>query len=133
MLSAAKILIKTTAAVIVLTVAATFGGNSHAQKLIPAETVPGTDATAGMSTKAVVAVPGELVGKSIVTLEGMTVGEVSTVRTDGNGELSSIDAEIGGFLGIGETTITIPATDFTVADGVVVLAKTEDEVNRMAE
>ncbi len=130
MLNAAKILSTTTALVFGLAVSATLCEASQAQEKMP--TTP-ADATAGMQTKAVVAVPKDLVGKSIVTLEGTTVGEVSSVSTDENGVLSSVDAKIGGFLGIGETTITVPATDFVVSDGVIVLAKTEDEINRLAE
>lgn len=132
MQNAAKTLVVTTAVLFGLTAYTASCGATLAQEPTPAQTKRGADADAGMSTKAVVAVPGELIGKSVVTLEGTTVGEVSLVRTDPNGELSSIDAEIGGFLGIGETTITVLARDFAVSDGVVVLAKTEDEVNRMA-
>ena len=131
MLNAARILAKTSAVVVALTVAAAFCGAPHAQT--SAEQATEADPTAGMNTKAVAAVPEDLVGKSVVTLEETPVGEVSAVRTDDTGALASIDADIGGFLGIGESTITIPAADFAVSDGVIVLARTEGEVSRMAK
>ncbi len=126
MLNAATISSMTTALVFGLALSVTLCGATQAQEPVSA-------ATAGMKTKAVVAVPKDLVGKSVVTLEGISVGEVSSVGTDENGALSSVDVEIGGFLGIGETTITVPATDFAVSNGLIVLEKTEDEVNRLAE
>lgn len=128
MLNAAKIPSMMTALVLGLGVSVTLCEATQAQ-----EPVSTGNATAGMETKAVVAVPKDLVGKSVVTLEGISVGEVSSVGTDENGALSSVDVEIGGFLGIGETTITVPATDFAVSNGLIVLEKTEDEVNRLAE
>ncbi|WP_346898315.1 PRC-barrel domain-containing protein [uncultured Roseibium sp.] len=130
MLNAAKILSMIAPLVFGLGVSATLCEVTQAQETTSAATA---DATAGMKTKAVVAVPEDLVGISVVTLEGTSVGEVSSVGTDENGALSSINVDIGGFLGIGETTVTVPATDFAVSDGVIVLAKTEAEVNRLAE
>ena len=126
MSNVAKTLVRTTAVLVGLTAFAACSATAQAQAPDPA-------ATTGMSTKAVVAVPEDLVGKNVVALDGTTVGEVSAVRTDGNGELSAIEADVGGFLGIGETTITIQASDFMVSDDMVVLAKTEAEVNRMAK
>lgn len=81
-------------------------------------------------TEATVAVPKELVGEPVLSLEGEMLGDVAKVQVDENGILQSIDAELGGFFGIGSKSLRISAEDFAVNSQGVVLDMTSDEVEK---
>lgn len=72
-----------------------------------------------------------LAGKDIVTRDGETIGEVSRVLSNPGGQVLAVETEIGGFLGIGAQTVTIPADRLTVMTDAVVVAMTKAEIKAL--
>lgn len=72
-------------------------------------------------------------GMTIMTIDGESIGQVSAVNRDADGRILSIEAEVGGFLGLGSDTITIPSERFTVTDNMVKLNMSEAEVKVLAD
>ncbi|MBT3072192.1 PRC-barrel domain-containing protein [Rhodomicrobium sp. Az07] len=53
----------------------------------------------------------EIVGKAIYGMKGQQAGEVADVETSSGGQISAVLLDVGGFLGLGEKRISIPAQD----------------------
>jgi hypothetical protein len=53
----------------------------------------------------------ELVGKSVYGMHGQQAGEVADVVTTSGGQTASVLLDVGGFLGLGEKRISIPAQE----------------------
>ncbi|WP_417694090.1 PRC-barrel domain-containing protein [Roseibium sp.] len=75
----------------------------------------------------------DMTGYTITTVDGESVGEVASVNRDASGNLISIEAEVGGFLGIGADTVTIPADRFTISGEELKLNMSEAEVKVLAD
>ncbi|MBO0345110.1 PRC-barrel domain-containing protein [Roseibium limicola] len=91
--------------------------------------VPRTDG----QTDATVAVPKELIGEPVLSLEGQTLGDVTQVQVNENGLLVSLDAELGGFFGIGSKSVRFPAENFAVNSHGIVLDMTSDDVEALMD
>ncbi|MTH97032.1 PRC-barrel domain-containing protein [Roseibium sp. RKSG952] len=70
----------------------------------------------------------DLEGKTVVSLNGDTVGKVREVHVDENGEFAGITAEFGGVLGFGAKTIEVPVGAIEIKSGLIVLAMTGQEI-----
>lgn len=53
----------------------------------------------------------QLVGKNVYGMRGQEAGEVADVVTTSGGQISSVLVDVGGFLGLGEKRISIPAQE----------------------
>ncbi|MFD1694766.1 PRC-barrel domain-containing protein [Roseibium aestuarii] len=89
--------------------------------------------TGNGQTTAAVAVPEELIGEPVLSLEGETLGDVAAVQVDDNGLLVSLDAELGGFFGIGAKMLRFPVKDFAVNAHGVILGLSSDEVETLLD
>jgi len=103
----------------------------------PAATVPGTPPAATMPSR-----PGSdatmtkeqadaLIDKVVYSSDGKNVGEVAAVARDSTGKITEIHADIGGFLGLGETRVRVLPTQFKVADDRVTLMVTAEEAKTL--
>ncbi len=92
---------------------------------------PSTGTPEANAPKAVTARPEELIGLSVVTLDGSRIGQVKEVSVDDAGLMTGIDAEIGGLLGFGVESVHISAEDFEVTGDAVVLPVRDDGVEKL--
>jgi hypothetical protein len=77
-------------------------------------THPAVDSQAG-ATKTLKLTPAQAkdwVGKSIYSSDGKSVGEVADFKLDTSGHVTEMHADIGGFLGIGETRVRVMPEQF---------------------
>lgn len=72
-----------------------------------------------------------LVGLPIWSSDEQHVGRVSAVELDADGTVNLLEAEIGGFLGIGQSTVWITSDNFTKDGDRIVLSMTADEVGAL--
>lgn len=84
-------------------------------------------------TAATVAVPDQLLNKTVISLNGNSVGKVSEVHTDDSGKLSGITAEFGGFLGIGAKALKVTADDFIVDANMIILDMDDNQVDQLLQ
>lgn len=91
------------------------------------------DVTPLTGTQKMAAADMDIDGQDVMTVDGKTVGEVSAVNVAPDGTVASIDADVGGFLGLGATTVTIPAERFDVASNGVQLNMTKAELEVLAD
>jgi len=69
--------------------------------------------------------------KNVVSSDGKNVGEVAALQRDTSGKVSELHADIGGFLGIGETRVRLLPSQFKFQDDQVVLSMTADEAKAL--
>ncbi|SHL67739.1 PRC-barrel domain-containing protein [Roseibium suaedae] len=84
-------------------------------------------------TAAVTATPEELVGLPVVTLDGTSVGEVTAVQTQSNGQLSAVETKVGGILGFGAKKVVLPASEINIDADAVIVAMTDTQLKTMTE
>jgi len=73
----------------------------------------------------------DLTGLPLYSSDGKKVGEVTAVKMSPDG--NALQAEVGGFLGIGGRTVEIPAADFKQTGDRVTLALTAEEVGKLPD
>lgn len=61
------------------------------------------------------------INKPVYSSDGKKIGEVAAFTRDSSGKVSEMHADIGGFLGIGETRVRLMPAQFTLASDRVVL------------
>ena len=61
------------------------------------------------------------VGKPVYSSDGKNLGEVAAVLRSADNKITELRADIGGFLGIGEHEIAIPAAQFVLHSDRIVL------------
>jgi len=71
------------------------------------------------------------VGKPIYSSDGKNLGEVAEIKRDSTNKVSELQADLGGFLGFGETRVSIPTTQFTFDQEKVILSLKESEINSL--
>ena len=65
------------------------------------------------------------VGKPVYSSDGKKLGEVAAIRRTADNKITELRADIGGFLGIGEHQIALPASRFALQNDRVELDVTE--------
>jgi ribosomal 30S subunit maturation factor RimM len=101
-----------------------------------AEGDTGTDMTgeqAGASTFAGMTV-GDILGMDVIAANGENVGEIDYIFQDQDGYQAVIG--IGGFLGLGEHTVALPLSDFSIdqeQNALVLDQRTEEDLDAMPE
>jgi hypothetical protein len=73
----------------------------------------------------------ELIDANVISSDNKTVGEVAAIQRDSTGKVTELHADIGGFLGIGETRVRVMPSQFTVSDKQVRLSLTAEQVNAL--
>ncbi len=90
----------------------------------PSDVTPGTISLSDDQAK-------EWVGKTVYTSDDKNIGEVALLARDSSGAVTELQADIGGFLGLGETRVAIPAEKFQLGDEKITLKMTEAEVKNL--
>jgi len=70
----------------------------------------------------------ELIDATVVSSDDDNVGEVAAIQRDSDGKVTELHADIGGFLGIGQTRVRVMPSQFTVVDKKVRLSLTAEQV-----
>ena len=92
------------------------------QPATPAETAP-------MLTEAQAKA---LIDATVVSSDDKNVGEVAAIQRDSGGKVVELHADIGGFLGIGQTRVRVMPSEFTVTgDNRVQLKLTADQAKQL--
>jgi sporulation protein YlmC with PRC-barrel domain len=71
------------------------------------------------------------VNKTVYSSDGKNVGEVSEVIRDNSGHVTELHADIGGFLGLGETRVRVAPDAFKLASDRVILNLPADQAKSL--
>lgn len=71
------------------------------------------------------------VDKAVYSSEGTKLGEVAAIARDPSGKVTELHADIGGFLGMGETRIRLTPAQFKLGKDRVDLTVTADQAKTM--
>jgi hypothetical protein len=83
-------------------------------------------AASGLAAK-----PAPAPGMAVVSSDGTKVGTVHTIDATPDGRVTAVNVSTGGFLGLGTRVVAVPEGRFTLADNVVRISMTADELNDM--
>lgn len=72
-----------------------------------------------------------LIDANVISSDKKNVGEVAAIQRDSSGKVIELHADVGGFLGIGETRVRLMPSQFTVLNKEVVLNLTSDQVSAL--
>jgi hypothetical protein len=74
-----------------------------------------------------------LIDKPIFSSDGKKIGEVVEFQHDDNDNVIGMHADVGGFLGLGQTRVNLTPAQFKVQDDRIVLELTAEEVKDLPE
>lgn len=100
----------------------------------PAGSMAGStaDSTAGSSSlKLTDAEAKEWVGKTVYSSDDKNLGEVAAFQRGAEGKVQEMHADIGGFLGIGESRVRVLPSEFTLAGDRIVLKMTGEQAKAL--
>ena len=69
--------------------------------------------------------------KPVYSSDGKKVGEVTALKFDASGKVAELQAGIGGFLGMGETQVSLMPSQFKLENDRVVLSLTAEQVKSL--
>ena len=69
----------------------------------------------------------------IVGANGDEIGEVDDVLMNASGEIVAVSAEVGGFLGLGDTEVVFPLDQLTLQGDEFVTSLTKEQVEALEE
>lgn len=72
-----------------------------------------------------------LMDATVVSSDNENLGEVAAIQRDSEGRVTELHADIGGFLGIGETRVRVTPSQFTVVDNKVRLSLTAEQAKAL--
>lgn len=75
----------------------------------------------------------EIDDMEIIGANGEEIGEVDEVLMTADGQITAVSAEVGGFLGIGETEVVFPLTQLSLRDDELVTPLTKEQVEALEE
>jgi hypothetical protein len=67
----------------------------------------------------------------VLSSDNENLGEVAAIQRDSSGKVTELHADIGGFLGIGETRVRVMPSQFTVVDNKVQLSLTAEQAKAL--
>lgn len=73
------------------------------------------------------------VGKPVYSSDGKNLGEVAAFVRQANGHVTEMHADIGGFLGIGETRVRLLPTQFKLANDRIVVDMTAEQAKNLPQ
>jgi PRC-barrel domain len=71
------------------------------------------------------------IDKAVYSSDGKNVGEVVAFTRDGSGKVREMHADIGGFLGLGQTRVRLQPSQFKLMDDRVVLSITAEQTKAL--
>jgi PRC-barrel domain len=71
------------------------------------------------------------VDKPVYSSDGRNLGEVVALQRDASGKVTEMHADVGGFLGIGETRIKIMPSQFTLGSDRIILTVNADQAKSL--
>lgn len=71
------------------------------------------------------------IDKAVYSSDDKNVGDVAAIQRDASGTVTSLQADIGGFLGIGSSRVKVMPSQFTLSDDRVVLNLTSEQVKQL--
>ena len=72
-----------------------------------------------------------LIDANVISSDKKNVGEVAAIQRDSTGKVVELHADVGGFLGIGETRVRLMPSQFTVSDKQILLTLTAEQVSAL--
>ncbi len=72
-----------------------------------------------------------LMDATVVSSDNKNIGEVAAIQRDGSGKVTELHADVGGFLGIGQSRIRLSPSQFTISNNRVLLNLTAEQVNEL--
>ncbi|HWV83120.1 MAG TPA: PRC-barrel domain-containing protein [Hyphomicrobiaceae bacterium] len=72
-----------------------------------------------------------LIDATVLSSDDKNLGEVAAIQRDSEGKVTELQADIGGFLGIGETRVRVAPSQFTVVDNKVRLTLTAEQAKAL--
>ena len=72
-----------------------------------------------------------LIDANVVSSDNKTVGEVAAIQRSADGRVTELHADVGGFLGIGETRVRLMPSQFTVSNKQINLMLTSEQVSAL--
>jgi hypothetical protein len=72
-----------------------------------------------------------LIDATVVSSDNKNVGEVAAIQRDSDGRVTELQADIGGFLGIGQSRVRLLPSQFTVSDKRILLTLTAAQVGEL--
>ncbi len=73
-----------------------------------------------------------LIGATVVSNDDSNVGDVAAIQRSADGKVTELHADIGGFLGIGQTRVRVMPSEFTVAaDNRILLKLTAEQAKEL--
>ena len=98
-------------------------------------TTPGSSASAPADHSAAMTLTDEQakswINKAVYSSDGKNVGEVAALKRDASGKVQEMHADIGGFLGLGETRVRVMPSDFKVQGDRLVLDMTAEQAKSL--
>lgn len=71
------------------------------------------------------------INKSVYSSDNQNLGEVAAIKRDQAGNVTELHADIGGFLGLGETRVRVLPNQFEVAGDRILLDMTADQAKSL--
>lgn len=112
--------------------------SAFAQTTAPSETPPPAVTAPSVQPAPVQPVPvlteaeaKALIDARVVSSDNKNVGRVAAIQRDSDGKVTELHADVGGFLGIGQTRVRIMPSQFTVSESRILLTLTADQVGDM--
>ena len=72
-----------------------------------------------------------LIDATVLSSDNENLGEVAAIQRDSDGKVTELHADIGGFLGIGETRVRVMPSQFTVVDDKIQLSLTAEQAKAL--
>ena len=73
----------------------------------------------------------ELIDANVISSDKKNVGEVAAIQRDSSGKVIELHADVGGFLGMGETRVRLMPSQFTVSNKQINLTLTSEQVSAL--
>jgi len=73
----------------------------------------------------------EWVGKRVYSSDDNDIGEIAALKTGADGNVTAFHADIGGFLGIGESRVAVKPSDLEMRDDKLYLNMTKQEALKL--
>jgi len=71
------------------------------------------------------------VDKAVYSSDDKNVGDVAAIQRDASGKVTSVQADIGGFLGLGTTRVKIMPSQFRLSEDRMILDLTAEQVKQL--
>jgi hypothetical protein len=102
--------------------------------LVPAQTAPGVTPPAAPAAPTLSLTDDQVkawIDKAVYSSDAKKIGEIAAFARDGTGKVTEMHADIGGFLGMGETRVRLMPAQFTMGADRVVLNVTAEQAKSL--